>query len=244
MIKKILKLILKKFNLKIIKTNFKRPKVHPYPIPTDKEIEIIKSCKGILHVGAHRGTEAGAYDWFNKKVIWIEADPEIYEDLEINIRKHYNQKSYCALLGSKNQDNVNFYISNNDSACSSIYQFSKEVKNKKLWNERLFFTSKKKTLEMKTLDSLVKEKRIDISEYNYWMVDIQGAELEFLKGALESLKSAMAIQVEISKENYYEGGVQWEEIKKFLNDKNFQNTTEPNKPHTEILFLKNGIKLK
>ncbi len=239
MIKKIFKLLLKKFNLKLIRTNFRRPNVHPYPIPSDKEIEIMKICRGILHVGAHRGTEAGAYDWFNKKVIWIEADPEIYEDLEVNIRKHHNQKSYCELLGSKNQKKVNFYISNNDSACSSIYKFSNEVKNKKLWSDRIFFTTKKKTLEMKTLDSLVKEKNIDISEYNYWIVDIQGAELEFLKGAIESLKTTIAIQVEISKENYYDGGAQWHEIKKFLNDRNFQNTCEPDKPHTEILFLKN-----
>ena len=238
MLKKIIKSLLKKFNLKIIRTNFPRPKVHPYPIPSEKEIEIIKSCKGILHVGAHRGTEAGAYDWFNKKVIWIEADPEIYEDLEINIRKHYNQKSYCALLGSKNEKNVNFYISNNDGACSSIYQFSNEVKNKKLWSDRLFFTSKKKTLEMKTLDSLVKEKKIDISEYNYWIIDIQGAELDFLKGALDSLKSVIAIQIEISMENYYEGGAQWYDVKNFMINNNFENYSEPDKPHTEILFLR------
>ena len=102
-----------------------------------------------------------------------------------------------------------------------------------------FFLLQKKTLEMKTLDNLVKEKNIDISEYNYWIVDIQGAELEFLKGAIESLKTTIAIQVEISKENYYDGGAQWHEIKKFLNDRNFQNTREPDKPHTEILFLKN-----
>ena len=34
---------------------------------------------GIIHLGAHRGTEVEIYNWFGKNVIWIEASPEIFE---------------------------------------------------------------------------------------------------------------------------------------------------------------------
>ena len=69
---------------------------------------------GILHIGAHRGTEASAYDWLHKKVLWIEANPAISEDLSENINKYFDQKYICALVGDENKKNVDFYISNND----------------------------------------------------------------------------------------------------------------------------------
>jgi len=29
----------------------------------------------MLQIGAHRGSEASVYEWFNKEVIWVEANP-------------------------------------------------------------------------------------------------------------------------------------------------------------------------
>jgi hypothetical protein len=52
--------------------------------PNIKEIEILINCSGILHLGAHRGSEAPIYDWLGKKVIWVEANPRIYFDLKIS----------------------------------------------------------------------------------------------------------------------------------------------------------------
>ena len=134
MIKIFLKKILKNFNLKLIKLNVKSPVKHPFPSPSLGEIKIIKNSTGSLHIGGHRGTEAAVYDWFNKPAIWIEADPYIFDELEINAKKHYNQKAICALLGDKNISNIPFYVSNNDGACSSIFEFSEDVKKKRLWN--------------------------------------------------------------------------------------------------------------
>jgi hypothetical protein len=137
MLKKIIKNILNYLNLRIIKINNFKPIKHPYPVPSKLEIELIQKAKGILHVGAHRGTEAAVYDWFNKGVLWIEADPNIFKELELNIKKHYNQKAVCALLGDNLKKNVPFYISNNDGACSSIFQFSSNVLKRKLWSDSL-----------------------------------------------------------------------------------------------------------
>ena len=36
--------------------------------PTLETIEQILKSNGIIHMGAHRGTEAPVYDWFNKKL--------------------------------------------------------------------------------------------------------------------------------------------------------------------------------
>ena len=57
-------------------------------------ITALINCKGIIHVGAHRGEEAPVYEWFGKKVLWFEANPYIFKDLEDNIYKYKYQKAY------------------------------------------------------------------------------------------------------------------------------------------------------
>lgn len=52
-----------------------------------------------MHLGAHKGQEADIYEWFGKKVIWIEAIPEIFDQLKDNLYFYNNQKAYCLLLG-------------------------------------------------------------------------------------------------------------------------------------------------
>ena len=96
LIKSYIKRILKKYNLKLIKLHTKKNKVHPYSKPSIISLKCILDSSGILHIGAHRGTEAPAYDWLHKKVLWIEANPTISEDLSENINKYFNQRFICA----------------------------------------------------------------------------------------------------------------------------------------------------
>ena len=197
------------------------------------------NSKGILHLGAHRGKEAEVYNWFNKKVIWIEANPEMYDDLKNHTRYFYKQKAYNYLIGEKSKKNVNFFISNKDASCSSIYDLSEDVKRNKLWKEHNVKMLKLIQLDMKTLDEIFYRNRIDIKEYNHWVVDLQGAELNALMGAKKSLKSCKSINIEISMENYYEtGSTQWNDLKKFLLKKGFKLVTKPQKKHCEVLFQK------
>ena len=84
--KKIIKNILKIFGWKLIKLNTKIPKSYSYKQPEIEEIKYIINSKGVLHLGGHRGTEAAVYDWLNKKVLWIEAIPEIFKELEKKVK--------------------------------------------------------------------------------------------------------------------------------------------------------------
>ena len=222
-IKNILKIFL--FNSGwIVKKKYKN-KTYTNKEPTLEILEQIFKSNGIIHMGAHRGTEAAVYDWFNKKTIWIEADPKIFLDLQINISEYINQKAYNFLLYNKDDELLNFNISSNDSASSSIFQLGKKSLETKI---KTVETIKIKT---KTFDKFVEEN-------NIWIVDIQGAELLAMKGAEKSLKKCKSILIEVSKEEYYIGGAEWEELKKFLNSYNFYQTSEPITSHEDILFLK------
>lgn len=198
--------------------------------PNEEVIKNIHKCRGIIHMGAHRGTEAAVYDWLNKKTLWIEADPEIFIDLKINISQFINQRAFNTVLYNKNDALIDFFISDNDGASSSLFKFGEKSRDLKMIN--------KKKLKTTTLDSLLKKNLIDPQEYNFWVIDLQGAEFLALEGAKNSLKFCDSILIEISKDEHYINGAKWLDIKKFLNDNNFYNSIEPQKPHQDVLFLK------
>ena len=92
------------------------------------------------------------------------------------------------------------------------------------------------SLKMNKLDTILENNNIIASEYDHWIVDLQGAELLALKGAENVLKSCKSISIEVSKVDIYEGGVMWDELSKWLKERNFYPNKEPETDHTDILF--------
>lgn len=229
--KNLIKKILSKTSWRFKKLYKNKNYVHQKP-----NIDVIKTLynsTGVLHLGAHRGGEAQIYDWFQKKTIWIEANPKIIPDLKDNVYQFPFQKVIQALLSDKDGDYIDFYISSNDSASSSIFEFGK-----KSIEQNLKMVSKIKLRSCK-LDTIVKNEPIEILDYDFWVIDLQGAELLALKGAMESLRKCKSILVEVSKNEYYKNAVNWEELKKFLNQNDFIQQWEPIEAHSDVLFIKN-----
>lgn len=237
-IKKFIKKLLKKLGYKLVKLKSPSENLN-YSLKDTETLKAINSAKGILHLGAHRGTEAEVYSWFGKKVIWIEAIPYIYEQLKENIYIYNNQKAYCALLGDQDDVKTDFNISNNDGASSSIFNFSENTLNKKYFPNRVLKMEKKISLIMNKLDTIIERNNILASEYDHWVVDLQGAELLALNGAVKSLKSCKSISIEVSKVDIYDKGVLWKDLKFWLNAQGFSAENNPENFHTDILFKKN-----
>jgi FkbM family methyltransferase len=230
-IKKIIKKLLRKtdWRIKKIYRNKSYTNIHP-------KLELLNAmhdCSGIIHMGAHRGTEAAVYDWFNKQTIWIEANPKIIDDLNDHISQYVNQRVIQALLGDEDNKLENFNISSNDGASSSIFSFGSYKKT----HEEIKMTSVMK-LKTSTLDSVIKKEQINLDKYNFWVVDLQGAELLALKGANESLKLCKFMYIEISKEDIYKNGANWTELNEFLSKNKFLPAWEPKEIHTDVLFIK------
>lgn len=236
-LKKKINLILLKLGWKLIKLR-KVPEPNPYGKLDLEILKAINDSKGIIHLGAHRGTEAEIYNWFGKKVIWVEALPKTYEHLKDNLYFYKNQQAYCALLSDSDNKVEKFNISNHDAACSSIFNFTDEVTKSKVWANRKHRMLK--TINLKTLkfDTLIKRNDINIKNYNHWILDLQGAELLALRGSEKSLEFCKSIVVEINQKNIYSGGVLWDELKNWLLTKGFYPTREPKNDEDDILFLK------
>jgi FkbM family methyltransferase len=73
-----------------------------------------------------------------------------------------------------------------------------------------------------TLDLLIKENHIDLQEYDMLNIDVQGYELEVLKGAAETLPAIKYIYTEVNRGEVYKNCAQVEEIDKLLNDSGFR----------------------
>ena len=108
-LKKTIKSFLSKFGWKLIKIR-RIPEPNPFGKIDINLLKTINESTGIIHLGAHRGTEAEIYNWFGKNVIWIEASPEIFESLKENLFFYKNQKPIQALLNDKDGELINFNI--------------------------------------------------------------------------------------------------------------------------------------
>ena len=91
------------------------------------EDELIRGSTGVIHIGAHYGQEGQRYSNLGVKVLWVEAIPKVYEQLVLNISVFSNQVAFCALLGDKNDEIIEFNLSSNALASSSIFKFGKEL---------------------------------------------------------------------------------------------------------------------
>ena len=230
LIKNIIKSILSKTNWRLKKKYINNSYTNKKP-----DLDLLKKiheCKGIIHMGAHRGTEAAVYDWFHKPVLWLEANPHVIQELEDHVGQYPNQKIIHSLLGSTDDIITNFNISNNDAASSSVFQFGKDLKSKNL---KMVKSIK---LKSKKFDTLVKEHSINISNFDLWILDLQGSELKALDGARDSLDKCNSLLVEVSKDDQYLNAPRWQDIKKFLYQFNFYPNEELKDAHSDILFIK------
>ena len=229
-----------KLDLKFIKKNIYKNQ----ETPSYDSIYYLYKSKGVLHIGAHRGSERFVYDWLGKKVVWVEANPRIFNELENNLIEFKYQKGYEALLHSKKGKMVDFFLSSNDHASSSIHDFSQDFKDNKLFfqNKKRNITMVNKTkLKTQTLDDLVLENDIDIKKFNHWIIDVQGAELAVLEGARKSLKHCETITVEVSTEDFYEKGSKYNEVKEFLGDMNYKVIKDPKRNHEDVIFIRKDL---
>lgn len=192
----------------------------------------LASVSGILHIGAHFGEERYIYDALQKPVLWIEAVPQYFEQLQENISEFKLQKAKQMLLADEERD-FEFFLTNNEGASSSIYQLAAvngfEDSGLKVDNS-IILTSKR-------LDEQFSKEAL--SKFDHWVIDVQGAELDVLKGAGDLLSVCNSIDVEVSRREIYVGAAIYSEIVDYLTSRGFVQIWEARSgEHMDVLFIK------
>lgn len=196
----------------------------------DLRRRLIENSSGVLHIGAHVGQEANTYALANKRVLWVEAIPEVYRTLCTNIQKHKLQSAMNLLLGDV-EKSVEFHISENQAESSSVFKFSKTSRFGVQMKETL-------TLQMRRLDSILTSREVRDS-YSHWVIDVQGAELLVIKGAGSLIRDCVSLDIEVSTYETYEGGAQLGDIVEYLGQWGFIPVWQfRENSHGNLLFIR------
>lgn len=152
----------------------------------------------IIHVGAHLGEESASYSDNNiNKVIWIEGNEDLIEQLNHNLKSRSNDVILNYLIGQENGKEVCFHISNNGQS-SSILEFGTHSKN----HPEVKYIEKKirKTYR---LDYIIESENINPKDFNFLNLDIQGCELDAIKSYEKYLINVDYIYTEVNSDYVY-----------------------------------------
>lgn len=172
--------------------------------------------KGVIHVGAHHGCEFPIYEELNiKNKIFFEPVRSNFEILSSNVGDK-------AILVNKALGNENKKIEINIETANGGQ--SNSILNPKLhlYQYPHIQFNQKEEVDMVRLDDYLS----DYLNYNFLNIDVQGYELEVLKGSKNILNSIDYIMTEINKDEVYENCAQIKDLEAFLSPYGFELVEE------------------
>lgn len=178
----------------------------------------------IVHVGAHAGQEIDEYlSLMPSRIVLIEADPDTFRVLKKNVEDNYSSYKnmfyiFNELISEADGKPLKFYRFTN-SQSSSVFMASDLLRE--TW-DGLGETGEVLMLESMTLKGVLSREKIDISGLSILTLDIQGSELNALRGLGNEICKFQYIEVEVSFEEVYKGGVLFEELNRYLESMGFQ----------------------
>lgn len=146
-------------------------------------------------------------------IMLVEPDPEEAILLETFYKKkHFEAKVFQTALWSRNENLV--LNLTNSPGCSSVFTPNMSLLNRFPKSDR-FSISKKIEIKTDTIDNLFSCDKI--KEIDFLKIDVQGAELEILKGGKSFLKNNLiGIEIEVEFLEMYEGQPLFSEIDLFI----------------------------
>tara|TARA_R110002012_G_scaffold59249_2_gene154703 strand:- start:60 stop:707 length:648 start_codon:yes stop_codon:yes gene_type:complete len=171
---------------------------------------------GAIHVGAFLGEELSQYRSLAlDNTILFEPQEKLYN--MVKFKCWPQERVFNIALGSEEQT-VDMFISDRKGgipqgagASSSILEPAHHL----IEHPEVTFPEKQ-TVTVKRFDQLVKEEDLDISDYNLLNVDVQGYELEVLKGMGDYLNQIELIIAEVNRAEMYKDCPLIEDIDDYL----------------------------
>lgn len=169
---------------------------------------------GVLHIGGNIGEEAPQYSKAGiTKVIWVEANPDIFTKLQANIKAYKGHSAILACVGDQDGKEVTFHVANNNGQSSSYL----ELGTHRQQHPDVHYI-KDVPMTTKRIDLL----NLDLSGVDYLSMDIQGTELMALRGMGELLRQFKWAYIEVNRAEVYKGCPNVNEVDLFLNGFGFK----------------------
>ena len=167
--------------------------------------------RGMIHIGAHYAQEYTDYiNYGIKNIMFIEPLKDNYEKMMARLAEEPRLDNTVALnmaLGNTTGEIEMFVETANQGMSSSILEAGTHIID---YPSITFDT--KELVKIDKLDNI----EFDRTKYNALNIDVQGYELEVLKGASETLEHIMFIVSEINVGEVYKGCSKLSEIDEYL----------------------------
>jgi FkbM family methyltransferase len=170
------------------------------------------NIKGIIHIGAHYGEEIESYiDCGIQDMILFEPLEENFSILANKVKDlNANIVGHQIALGAE-PSKTTMYVSDNEKQSSSILKPKVHLTH----HPHVKFPTTE-DVEVDVLDNY------DCSDYNFINMDVQGYELEVLKGGTKTLEHVDYVYCEVNRDEVYENNALVGELDEFLNEYNME----------------------
>jgi FkbM family methyltransferase len=155
---------------------------------------------GVIHVGGYDGNEERWYRQWGARSVWFEPLPEKHAQMRAK-----GLEAYQYALGSQ-AGTASLYLSDSLQCCSLLEPSGH------LEQYPQFGFEGSLEVQVRTLDSFA------LKGFDMLVLDVQGYELEVLKGATATLRDVRLIYCEVAIIELYKGGALFHEIYNHLSD--------------------------
>lgn len=200
-------------------------------------IQHIPNITGVLHVGACAGEEYDTYAELQiPRVVWIEANSDVCDALQLTLKERakrypwFKHTAHNLVVTDVDDAIVDFHITTNKNLQNDQRHSSSSVLALKKHTERYPHIVESSVRRLKTtrLDTFMNNHLQHIiggravNKLNVLVLDIQGAELQALRGLGTRLHQFSTVYAEINTEELYEDCCTEVELDAFLIAAGFQ----------------------
>jgi len=170
------------------------------------------NVKGVVHIGAHYGEEIQEYvDNGIQKITVFEPLSKNFEVLAERLQNvNADIQGYQVALGSQ-KGTATMYLSSNEAQSSSILKPKEHLDH----HPDVSFDGTEE-VEVSVLDEY------DLGDANFINMDVQGYELEVLRGGKETLNNVDYVYCEVNRGEMYENNAMIGDIDEYLGGYGFE----------------------
>lgn len=200
--------------------------------------------EGVLQIGANNGQEVKKFTTEGIGYgVFVEPLPKAFEQLKNAVSRNADYVAVNALCASESGQEKSFFVSEKAGGSSSML---KPTGHLDIHPEVGF--ENELILRTTTVDEIVKNLRLEgheklVDKLDLLYIDVQGAELDVLKGSEEFLTKAKFVFAEVSHGGLYEGDTSITAIIDFLSERKFKLAFTYINKHGwgDALFIREGF---
>ena len=176
----------------------------------------LKDRRGVFHIGANVGEER---DWYITrgftKVYWFEPNKAVFDKLVNNIKPYPNHMAINIGIHDTLKQ-ATLHIASNEGQSSSILELGLHA----TYHPKVHYIADQ-LIKLERMDDFISKFKLDIKNFNFLNVDVQGVELNVIKSFGKLIDKLDYIYAEVNEAELYKGCALVGEIDEYLPTYNF-----------------------